>query len=172
MTPGEISGWIGLASAIIGILYLVFGPIADLRERVRAVETRCETQHTTDRDDDNRLRDLAVDMAVVKEDVGWLTKSMEQRWADKLHSPTHHRRDNLVQKMVDQEITAGELEELLVLLEDAVATERSADKRWIAGTLHKRATVLLDRLERTGELNPHPITIEGADEWRPPSSTR
>jgi hypothetical protein len=39
MTIADIGPWAGVIVTVLGILYLVFGPISDLRERVKGVET-------------------------------------------------------------------------------------------------------------------------------------
>jgi hypothetical protein len=51
----QIAGYVSLAAVILGVLYLVFGPIMD------------------DNQDDRDYRDLYADVAVIKEDVRWLT---------------------------------------------------------------------------------------------------
>lgn len=94
---------------------------------------------------------LQGDVRELREDVKWLTKSLEQIWADRLHAPTHYERDELVQKMVDRKATCAELKRAIVLLDKAARDpeeEPDADKRLIAGALCDRARLLLARKRR------------------------
>lgn len=142
----QIGGIAGVIVAVFGLLWLLFGPISKLREDQAAIKAVCNEKHGDDGQEDDRLRTLCLDMAVVKEDVRWLSKSLEAKATNDLHSPTHHERDALVDKLKARSISLEEMDELLPMLEEAIHKEARADARWAASVWLDRARIIRDRM--------------------------
>ena len=130
----DTSNWINIAITIAGLLVFYLG-----------IVTR----------QDKEIAEARKDIAILQTDNSTFWRVVGPAMAGIIHSPTHKRRDDLVDKLVSNEIKPEELSEVVCLLQAAVA-ESTSDKKLAAALLLARAeskkNVLLARniLESNG----------------------
>jgi hypothetical protein len=134
-----------VASLILSVIggYATF--YVSTRERLAKMEVKIEnvpkmSQEVTE------LKTLCRDLSQMQKDVACLmaynnvVKSViDPHMAGIIHSPEHIRRDELVDKLITNIIQPGELDELKILLHQAITENHESGKRIAAAFLLARA---------------------------------
>ena len=144
-----------------------FGFVMDTKTRVAKVEKDAESLNKkVDCIDDLQKQVSALQ---AHNDVFW--KVLEPHLAAIIHSPTHKRRDLLVDKLVSCEITYEETKELEILLAEAVLENKDESKKLAAALLLARARSILlsaQRNSKSGGLkNNDPLRTDCDDKENP-----
>ena len=123
MTPN----WLLPAISILGaILMALFGYVLKLTGDVSGI------RHELDLCKLGEIR-TSVDMLTCRQDLA------DKSAAAGLHAPTHFERDDLVDRLLQNELTDSELTRLVEILRQASKSEKSSNKRYWAGQLLSRA---------------------------------
>lgn len=100
--------------------------IINIKDRLTRVESREDLSH--------RLDMLCEDVRELKVKNSLIWGAVEKAMVDILHHPTEIERDALLEKLGDKTITLKEMEELELMLEDAVVKKKGKTEA-IAATL-------------------------------------
>lgn len=132
------SWFIPLLGTIIAILMALFGyvvkltqDVAEMREKHRVI---CE-QHTKQLD---CIPDLVHKIDLLTGRMELYMKVLDPHLAGIIHSPIHVRRDRLVDRLVNGELTPTEAKTLACELRDLLAQENNVDKKLAAALLLAR----------------------------------
>lgn len=156
-----ISICIGCFGFVFGVYQYVYSRMqkriktdTSVEKDIQRLERLCEERHqglSVVYDIQRDVGEMKVAIAGIQTFQDNLWKILDLKFAELLHSPTHHRRDMLVDKLVSGELTIEEAGELAVLLDEAFTEELNPDKKLAAAFLRARVEAFdlrRDRLRR------------------------
>ena len=135
----QIGMW--LIGTGITLLVIWFGFVTDVKSRLKDHESKI-SQH---KEDIEKLDKLESRIVGVEKEQEIFMHVISPHLSKIIHSPNHKRRDMLVDKLVNGNITAEELCELKLQLNDLAETTTDNGHRFAAAILLARVEILITR---------------------------